>query len=222
VGLGGDIEDVVGSHGAGVNWSGEFDSGQGLVFLAGLQDVEFAVFGSHPDLAVGNEGRSPDTGLGFVLPVLLAGLGVKAMNVTIVFGCVEESVGHAECGDRTSDLFGIPNGLSVWADAENIAHAVAVFGVLTDDSVDQSIGNNGGADDFTGAGVSGLFDGFAVLHAIFGRITIDAPEFFEDVESFVVFDRFWVEGVGESVAATPDDSVLIADLSVSGRGPTGV
>ena len=87
--MGGDVEDVVGGHGAGVNWSRKFYSGQRIVFLSGLQDVKFAVLGSHPDFAVGNEGRSPNAGLGFVLPVLLAGLGALMRQYIVTLTSME-------------------------------------------------------------------------------------------------------------------------------------
>ena len=56
VGLGGDVNDIVGYHCTAVDGSREFDGVDGLELFSGGKDVEFAVFGSDPDFAVGDEG----------------------------------------------------------------------------------------------------------------------------------------------------------------------
>jgi hypothetical protein len=217
VGLGGDVNDVVGDHGAAVDGSGEFDEAKGFFLCSGFEDVKLAVFGSDPDFAIGNEGGSPDAGLGLVLPVLLAGFGVVAMDVAIVLGGVEKAIGYAEGGDGAAHFFRGPDDFSFRIEAEDAPDAVAVLGILSDDDVGESVGDDGGADHFTGAGVSGVFDGLTIFFlTILLWVTVDLPEFFEDVESVFVFDRLGIKSVGESVAATPDDGVFAADLAVGG------
>ena len=56
VGLGRDVDHVVGDHAAAVDGSGEFDGVDGLELFSGGKDVEFAVFGADPDFAIGDEG----------------------------------------------------------------------------------------------------------------------------------------------------------------------
>jgi hypothetical protein len=51
--------------------------------------------------------------------------------------------------------------------------------------------------------------------AILGRIAVELPEFLEDVEVFFVFHGIGIKSVGVTVATTPDDGILTADLSES-------
>ena len=56
VGLGRDVDHVVGDHAAAVDGSRELDGVDRLELFSCFKDVEFAVFGSDPDFAVGDEG----------------------------------------------------------------------------------------------------------------------------------------------------------------------
>ena len=58
-----------------------------------------AIFGGEEHLAVGDEGRAPDAGLGFVNPVDFSGFGIEAVEIAIVFGDEEQAVLDARRGN---------------------------------------------------------------------------------------------------------------------------
>ena len=122
---------------------------------------------------------------------MLAGFGVEAVDVSFVFGCVNEAVLHADGGDGATNFLVGPNNFTIGAEAGHDANAIAVLGVLSGDDVNLVFSDDGGADDFAGAGVGGVFDGLAILFAVVGGVGVVLPEFFEDAESFLVFFRGW-------------------------------
>ena len=48
------------------------------------------------------------------------------------------------------------------------------------------------------------------------------PEFFENVEAFLVFGRLRVKRIGISITATPNDSIFSSDFTIGGRGPASM
>ena len=217
MGLGRDVNDIVGHDSTAVDRCREFDGVDRLEFLSGREDVEFAIFGSDPNFAVSYECRAPDAGLGFVFPVLLAGFGVETMDVAFVFGSVNEAVCNTHGGDGPTDVFGGPDHFAISTETSHDADAVAVLRVLPGDDVNLIFSNDGGADDFAGTGVGRVFDGLTLFFTIVGWVGVMLPEFLEDAESFFVFFRDGIEGIGEPVATAPGDGVLAVERSMSWR-----
>jgi hypothetical protein len=95
----------------------------------------------HVNLAVGDEGGGPDAAVGFVGPEVLAGLGVEAVDVAVVFGLVNEALVDAGRGNRAADTLVGPEGFAgdvaaaLEVEAAQHADAVAVLGILADDDV---------------------------------------------------------------------------------------
>lgn len=214
VGLGRDVDDIVCHDTAAVDGCGEFDGVDGLELFSCGEDVKFTIFGTDPDLAVGDESRAPDAGLGFVFPVLLAGLGVKAMDVPFVFRGVDKAVVHTDGGDGATNLLVVPDHFSIGTEAGDDTNAVAVLGILSSDDVNLVFCDDGGADDFAGTGVGGVLDGLSILHAVVGRVGVVLPEFLEDAEAIFILFRDRIEGVSESVTSAPGNGVLAVERAV--------
>ena len=91
-----------------------FISASTFFSLPCLQDDDVAVLVAEVDLAVDDERRAPDRGEQVVRPVVLAGLGVEAVEEAAEVGDVEQAVGDRGGRDRAADLVEVPDPARSW------------------------------------------------------------------------------------------------------------
>jgi len=144
-----------------------------------LQNTDVAVFIAHVNLAVDDHGRAPDRGKQVVLPDLLAGLGVKAIENTVQVAHVEQAVenrnrGHGAAEVLVAAMPGGVGGRDVAAagrvDAVEVADTGTVFGILADTDVDVVVIDHGSGDQVVARAVAAQFP-FGIL-----RIAVEFPD----------------------------------------------
>ncbi len=209
--VGGDEQGAVGGDGSRVNGAVEVDFVDELLFFAGREDGQVALLVAQVHLAVGDEGRAPDSRFGIVGPIDFAGVGVEAMQFSVEVGGEKKIVGDGNGGDGAANLCVGPEHASgaisagfCGVDADEAASAFALLGVLADGDVDAIFEDDGRGDDLAGAGGCAVF-----LFALLGGIHVAAPDFLQ----------IFIEAVAEAVAGAEDDLVLAVDRGLGGGGP---
>ena len=103
MGDGRDEEGVIGDDRRAVDRAVKLDFAEDLFLATGGEDDQFAVLGATVNFTIGDEGGGPDAAIGGVHPEGLAGLGVEAVNVAVIFGDVDQTVDQTRRADGATD-----------------------------------------------------------------------------------------------------------------------
>ena len=105
------------------------------------------------------------------------------------------------CGSQICQTVASPSAI----DADQVADALAVLGVLADQRVDLAVVDDRRARGLrSGPSRVAYLIGLPSLLAVLGRVAVEAPDLLEDGEAVLVLDRLGLERVDAAVGAAED------------------